>query len=349
MVRNYASTAFAALGEGNRTEAALRAWLCSTLGLTPLVPSARCRQPGTSRADRCPSEPWLLRRFAGPGSSLERNAIRRLALTQSRTVPSGHAKMSNVGNVAVCQEQPRTDRREPPSHGLRRATAVALIAGAACIGVAAPALAQTSTTPSSSTTTSAPPTTTTSAPATTTTRPTTTTKLPAPTTTGATSTTTTRAPGHASSTPVPAWLWLVIALAVLLAIGVTVAVLASRRRRTAEIAWLRRSAGAVDQIDSLALHLGSADPAALPRLAAEDAPRLAALIAQLREFELHVAGGPQRDELVRVIGAAEGLQRSLMAAQFPRGEPSNIDVQRWAAHVNGAAATAREGLRRAPG
>lgn len=262
--------------------------------------------------------------------------------------------MSTVTDL-VASGFARTSIRRVRRTVLMAAATVAMAAGLWSLGTTA-AWAQPTTTPTTAPTTTAPtttaPTTTTTAPTTTTTTlpPTTTTH---PTTTTSTSTTTTTTTTtiphhHHPSTAVAAWVWLVIGLAVLAAIGTVIALLVRRRRQAAALAWTNQTKTTVDEIDRLALSVGSADQAALGALSAREAPRLANLVAQLREHEARAPDGPRRDELVRLISASDGLQTTLMSAQLP-GAQRQSDIRQWAAQVNSAAATARAGLRRPKG
>jgi hypothetical protein len=144
---------------------------------------------------------------------------------------------------------------------------------------------------------------------------------------------------------VPAGAWAAIGAAIVVAIVVLALLLARRRRAERAVAWRRRAGSTVDQLDNLAVHLGSADPSTLGNLAPRDAPRLAALAAELQRLRGEAPKGVPTDDLNRLAAAAGSLQTVLLSAQFPdRGQAAAGDVQRTAAEVNGAAATARAGL-----
>jgi hypothetical protein len=128
-------------------------------------------------------------------------------------------------------------------------------------------------------------------------------------------------------------------------IAVTTALLLARRRRLRTLDWVRRSSSAVDEIDSLALHIGAADAAALGALGGRDGPRLAALNAQLRELQGGAPHAANQQELSRLIATSGELQTLLMSTQLPGTGPSSADVHRSAAQVTSAAASARAGLR----
>ncbi len=208
--------------------------------------------------------------------------------------------------------------------------------------------------PDSTTTTLAPTTTTTLAPTTTTTvAPTTTTTL-APTTTSTSSTTSTStttttapvlvAPHHTSG--VAAWVWILLGLVVLAAIVLVALALARSRRRAGAQAFVHSGTAAVDQLHDLAVHLGSADPASLPALAAGDGQRLAVLAAHLNELRANAPEGAPVAELAQAAAAAGALQTAVLATQFPgRGTTDDPgEVRRGAAELASAAATARAAL-----
>jgi hypothetical protein len=211
------------------------------------------------------------------------------------------------------------------------------------------------TTTVGTTTTTLEPTTTTQ-PVTTTTQPTTTTStLPRTTTTRSqetsttsTSTTTTSgattvAPGSTSSSVAP-WVWAVVGAAVLLAAVVLAVLVARSRRQTRAVTWVRGASGQVDELDGLALHIGSAEAAALPHLASRDAPRLASLAAGLSDLGRDAPEGAPLDDLSRLVEAAGQLQTVLRGAMLPGAAADLAELHRAWSEVASAAATARAGL-----
>jgi hypothetical protein len=241
--------------------------------------------------------------------------------------------------------------------GLRRSILGALVTlcGLTTFMVALPvAGADTTTTevpttvaPTTTTTTEA-PTTTTAATTTTTTTPPTTTSTTSHATTTSSSTTSTTKPlvTTASSSDKKIWLW--ILLIVLLALLILIIVLlVSRRRANNEGVWRQQALAAVTELDSLAVHIGSADETALANLATRDAPRLATLSSQLRDLRTTTPEGAHGEDLARLSAAAGSLQTLLLGMQFPGdSRPGAGEVHRAAAEVTSAAATARAGLAR---
>jgi len=207
----------------------------------------------------------------------------------------------------------------------------------------------TTTTTVPPTTTTAPPTTTTSAPTTTTAVPRTTTTRPKPTTTTTVPVTTTTAPVTHPSSSVAPWVWAVVAVVIVALIGLVVALLARRRRQDRLATWVARTSAAINDTDGLAVHLASAEAAALPTLAVRDAPQLAALSALLRDLRAGAPEGSHREDLARLMAAAGRLQTLLMSAQIPGGPPVASEIHQAAAEVTSAAATARAGLARLGG
>jgi hypothetical protein len=121
--------------------------------------------------------------------------------------------------------------------------------------------------------------------------------------------------------------------------------LSHRRRAERAIQWRRSTGSTIDQLDNLAVHLGSADPSTLPNLASRDTPRLASLTAQLERLRAEVPQGVPSQDLGRLAAAAGALQTHLSTMQFPdRGQVGAGELQRAAAEVNSAASTARAGL-----
>jgi hypothetical protein len=203
--------------------------------------------------------------------------------------------------------------------------------------------APTTTTLPPTTTTTVAPTTSTSAPPTTTTEHSTTTTRPE-TTTSTSSTTTTTQPTAKTTSSVAAWVWAVIGAAVLVAIVVLLMVLARARRRNRSFDWARRASARVDEVDGLALHIGSAEAIALPQLASRDAPRLASLAAGLSDLRRDMPEGAPGDELDRLAAAAGQLQTLLRGALLPGETVALADVHRASSEVASAAATARAAL-----
>ena len=252
-------------------------------------------------------------------------------------------------------------RRCPRTGGRGRGVRVALGAVPVVLGallVTPPATAQPTTTTSTEvpTTTTTVPATTTTVPATTTTSPPVpTTAVPRTTTTGVRPTTTTAPPATTTTTAptsgssVASWVWALIGFVVLVLVVLVAVLLARRRRQDRFSAWVGRARSAVDDTDGLAVHLASAEAAALPALAGRDGPQLAALTALLRDLRAGAPEGSHGEDLARLMAAAGRLQTLLMSAQIPGGAPVAADVHRAAAEVASAAATARAGLARLPG
>ena len=218
-------------------------------------------------------------------------------------------------------------------------------------GPAVAATTTTTTTAATTTTTTAPATTTTTAPATTTTTApaTTTTTAPATTTTTRPATTTTTTAHGTSGSSVPAWVWILLAALVVIFAACVAVILAARRRDRERLAWVQRTLAVLDEVDSLALHLGSAEPAALATLAATDTPRLSALITTLRDLADAAPEGAHTEDLARVMAGASQLQNVLVSARLPGAPPAPADVQRAVATVNSESSTARAGIRRLGG
>jgi hypothetical protein len=226
---------------------------------------------------------------------------------------------------------------------------VVLTVGAGSLHQRAGAQPTTTTAPTTTTTTVAPSTTTTTtAPTTTTIAPTTTTThhhATTTTTTMAPTTTTTIAGSNASSSGIPAGAWAGIAAAILVAIALISWLLVRRRRAERAIRWRGRTTSTIDQVDNLAVHLGSAEPSTLSNLSVRDGPRLAALTAELERLRADAPEGLGANELPRLVAAAGALQTHLAGMQFPdRGQAPVGELQRAAAEVNSAAATARAGV-----
>jgi hypothetical protein len=133
---------------------------------------------------------------------------------------------------------------------------------------------------------------------------------------------------------------------VIAGIAVGAVALSGRRRRLREVDWARRSSATVAEVDSLAVHLGSAEASALSALAARDAPRLADLIAALRQLQAESPAPTMQEDLGRLISVSGELQTLLMSTQLPGPRPDDAEVQRSAASVTSAAATVEAGIRR---
>jgi hypothetical protein len=129
-----------------------------------------------------------------------------------------------------------------------------------------------------------------------------------------------------------------------LAIVLLALLLFRQRRAERAVRWRRRAASTIDQLDSLAVHLGSAEPSTLPNLASRDTPRLASLTADLARLRANTPEGMQSDDLGRLAAAAGALQTHLAAMQFPDQVAPLGELRRAAAEVNSAASTARAGL-----
>jgi len=138
----------------------------------------------------------------------------------------------------------------------------------------------------------------------------------------------------------------VVAAVIVALIGLVAVLLARRRRQDRLATWVKRTGAAINDTDGLALHLGSAEAAALPTLAGRDAPQLAALSALLRDLRAGAPEGSHSEDLDRLMASAGRLQALLMSAQIPGGPPVAPEVHQAAAEVTSAAATARAGLAR---
>jgi len=256
-----------------------------------------------------------------------------------------------------CNEQARVQCNDQ-ARGRRIALLVIApaLAGALALWPVAVSAQATTTTTEPATSTSAPttvapttstlaPTTSTSAPVTTSTVPETSTTRPHETSTSSTtSTTTTTQPAKATSSSQAAWVWAVVGVAVLAAIVVLLLVLARARRQTRSSDWINRASAQVDEVDSLAMHIGSAEAAALPQLAGRDAPRLASLAAGLSDLRREMPEGAPGDELARLAASAGQLQTLLRGTLLPGEGVSATEVHRASSEVASAAATARAAL-----